>query len=195
MKKSLLTLAILIFSFWLSGPLQSCNKIKDAIAKNLGSFSWTQASMTFDVPVVSSTSQFAQYDTVVVNIDQVIHDNAGTSFSINDISKITINQIILHLNNADANNNWTNFSTASSIIATSKSNANGKSALIDSYSISDIPANQYNDIVLNGNSNVNIKDYFDGSATSVYYLVSAQARRATTIPLNVTVTVTYSFTP
>jgi hypothetical protein len=194
MKKALLSLTLLAAVVAGSFSFQSCNKIKDEIAKHLDPFNASPSTVTFTIPVVAGDN-FSQYDSSVVNIDQIIHDNAGMDFSINNISEIDLSKITISLTDADEQNNWTNFSDATVLLSTDKSNAAGKTALVAMASIPDQESAKYADQVLTATNPINLKDYFNGGNTTVYYLISANARRNTTHELTATMTIEYTLKP
>jgi hypothetical protein len=195
MKKVLYSLGLVAIVAGAAVSFQSCNKIKDEIKKNIDPIDYSQPSVTFNVPVVTTTAPFQGFDTATINMDQIIKDEAGVDFSINDISTITINKVVLHLAGADATNNWTNFSDAGAYLNTDKGIAAGKNNILATVTVPDVVSNQYNDVVITGDNNLNLKDYFNGGNTKVYVLYAANARRQTTHPLTMTATLTYTIKP
>jgi hypothetical protein len=177
---------------------QSCNKIKDELAKQIPDISFDGESATFTVPVMTATgtSSFIGWDTsTVVNINEVIEENAaGLGYSIDNFSTIKIDKITLHLSGTDESNNWTNFESAGAYFATDKSRANGKPDVMKTVEIADIAANQNKDVELSL-TDTNLKDYFNGGDTRIYVLYSATPRRSTTHPMTVTATVKYTLIP
>jgi hypothetical protein len=194
MKKALLSLSLLAAVAVGTVSFQSCNKIKDEIAKHFDPFNATPSTVTFTIPVVVGDN-FSQYDSSVVNIDQIIHDNAGMDFSIDNISEINLSKVTISLSNADDENNWTNFSDATVLLSTDKSNAAGKSSLVAMTSIPDQESAKYSDQVLTATNPINLKEYFNGGNTTVYYLISANARRNTTHELTATMAIEYTLKP
>jgi hypothetical protein len=81
------------------------------------------------------------------------------------------------------------------LLSTDKSNAAGKSSLVAMTSIPDQESAKYSDQVLTATNPINLKEYFNGGNTTVYYLISANARRNTTHELTATMAIEYTLKP
>ncbi|HRO41481.1 MAG TPA: hypothetical protein PL009_01510 [Flavipsychrobacter sp.] len=190
MKKLILSFGLLALVAGASFSLQSCNKIKDEIAKQIDPFNFTEQDITYDVPVLTMSGTFVANDTDNININQMIKDEAGVDFNIDNVSSIKIKKITLSILNADNENNWTNAEAVAAGFQTKTGNANGKQIQIWARNINDVEAERFADQVIEPND-VNLKDYFNGSGEEVYYHISATARRATNKQLNVNAKIEY----
>lgn len=188
----------LLFSLMLIGggaiAITSCNKIKDQILKNLNPFTKT-FDVSFVVNPISGTDYNSGIQTQVININQLIKDNAGgLDVDIDNISEIKAKKVTLKLQDGDDANNWTNLQDIGFVFNTDKSISNSKPTLIWGFNVDDLASLKYSDIEIIPND-LNLKDYFNGDATNVNYVLQATARRPTTKPLNIIATVEYDFKP
>lgn len=190
MKKALLSLSFLATIAAASFSIQSCNKIKDEIIKNIDPFNFTEQDITYGVPPITTTTTFSTRDSGTININQQIKDNAGVDIDINKVSSIKIKKITLTILNADEENNWTNLETITAGFQTKTGTQNGKQEQLWTKNIADVAAEKYVPQVIEP-ADVNLKEYFNGDRETVYYIVSAKARRATTKELNVNAVIEY----
>ncbi len=194
MKKALYSLALLAMTAGTVVYTSSCNKIKDEIASHLKAFSFTAATVEYTVPVVTNTQTYTETQSVSININQIIKDESGVNFDIDDISKITIKKVTLKVIDGDAANNWTNFEYAKLKFNSSKGKANNKPDLESTVTIADVESERFSDKVFTF-GDVNVMDYVNGDETTLEYTIEAKARRATTKGTKIEATVEYSFVP
>lgn len=192
MKKSLL-LAVLATGVLFNA---SCDKVKDKIKANINPFNYDQPEFSGSIPIVATAQVYRSGDqTYVININQIITDNAGgVNINIDNISKITLQKVVLKLENGDDNNNWTNFEYAASVFNTDKGRNAGKPELYSLVGIDDLLTERFTDKEITF-SDVNLKEYFNGTNTTVYYKIETKARRATTKELMVKAILTYKIEP
>lgn len=194
MKKLLFSLLVVSGS---ATVFTSCNKIVDEIKKNINAFNYTAPEVTYDLPAIAEGQEYKSEDqTYDLNINQIIDENVGDDLNVtlDDISKISINKITLHMENGDDDNNWTNFESATVKANTDKGKSEGKADLTATTSIEDIESERYTDKVITF-ADHNLKDYVNGEGTKVTYSISAKARRAVTKQVKIIATIQYSFKP
>ena len=173
MKKVLLSFAVLG-----TLALASCDKIKDAI---FPSFETTIGEVTVVVPIITNTASETEMGRISVNfnIDSVIKKYTANQFSISNATSIKVQNTTVHLVNGDAINNLSSFETIKLSVA---SDAVPTPAVIAQEAIT----SDANPIVINGND-TNLKEYLKGGR--VTYTLSGKAKRPTTKPLQLSVTV------
>ena len=192
MKKALLSFGLLALVAGASVSIQSCNKIKDEIAKHIDAFTFTQAALTYDIPVLADQASWESgFETYTINVNEIIKEEAGVDFDIDNISTIKIKEINIHLQNADAENNWTNFEQVEAWANTDKGMAAGKNDLYGKVTT----FTPYDDVKITVDQNINFKDYLNGDATVVTYKIKTKAIDGTNHPLTAKVTVSYEFKP
>lgn len=194
MKKNLFSFGLLLGAAALS--FQSCDSIKDKVKTNITPFNFTQPEVTFEVPIVASTQNYAPGpQTYVININQIIKDNAkGFEIDIDDITKIAFNKVTLQLLDGTEQSNWTNFEYAVVVFNTDKGKAAGKPDLFSLGGIEDISTEKYKDQVAEFND-INLKEYFNGGNTTINYTIDTKARRSTNKILKIKATIEYTFIP
>ena len=196
MKRALLSLGLLALVAGTTVSFQSCNKIKDEILKHIDAFTWTQADLTYEIPVLPSTDIYqSPMDTFTLNIDQIIKDNAGIDFSIDDISTIKIKEITLKLDQTDDENNWTNFSMIEAWANTDKGIADNKGWLHGTATIANTEEAKYSEKVIHVSDDINFKDYLNGGPTLARFYVKVQPVTATNHPMTLKFSVRYEFQP
>lgn len=177
---------------------QSCNKVKDAIISQIDPFNYSLNDVSFDIPAQPIALPL-EYDTPEqtesVNINQVIHDNSGIGFNINDFSSIMLKDATLHLTNGTASSNWTNIEFAEVQANTDKGLNAGKPWLIANLNIPSSASEQFSDKTLTFDNNVNLKDYVDGNGTVIHYKFRIKPRLGTTDVMHVVATVRLEFKP
>lgn len=192
MKKLLLS-ALIIGS---TGLLtSSCNKVVDQIKSNLDPFTYTAPEITIELtsPLPAGQLYNSQDQTYDFNISEILKDNVSSlNVSLDDVSKVTLEKVTLHLENGDDDNNWTNFETASVTANTDKGVANSKADLSASKNIENTTDQKYTDqeIVFDDN---NLKDYVNNDGTKVTYSMSAKSRSDVNKDLTITAKIQYSF--
>ncbi|HTN45896.1 MAG TPA: hypothetical protein VL098_06070 [Flavipsychrobacter sp.] len=192
MKKLLFSLALVAGGAVL---LPSCKKIIDEIKKNINPFEHT-VDLTYTIPTLMQGQTYnADEQTYILNVNDVINDNTeGLDVDIDDISSIKINKIVLTLENADAENNWTNLQTATAGVNSDKGRTAGKADIESTITVPDAEAERYTDKTFTF-ADHNLKDYLNGGDTKIYYSISAKARRAVTKELTIKAKIEYSFKP
>jgi len=190
MKKVLITLGLIALVGGSSVSFFSCNKIKDEIAKQLDPFNFEEQNITYDLPVLTATGTFTTEETSNININQMIKDEAGVDFDIDDVSSIKIKKITLTLLDATNESNWTNVESATVVMQTKTGKANGKPTLIASETIEDVESARFTPVVIEPND-INLKEYFNGDGEEVTYYLSGVARRPTDKTLKINAVIEY----
>lgn len=193
MKKLLLSLLIVSGS---AALFTSCNKIVDEIKKNINAFNYTAPDVTYSLPTIPEGEEYKSEDqTYDLNINQIIAENVSElNVTLDDISQISINKITLRMEDADEENNWTNFESATVKANTDKGKTEGKADLTATTFIEDVDSEKYTEKVI-AFADHNLKDYVNGEGTKVTYSISAKARRAITKEVKIIATIQYSFKP
>ena len=185
MKKVVYSLGMLALVAAVTVPYQSCN-IKDKVIENLvENFDLDGGTITFDIPIITDTTGTVNGDTTMVdlNLDAKIKEVAS-SLGTNDIETINITECKLTINNSDANNDASNFKSAT---ASLYSDVNTTPVTISTNG--DVPNTPGTEITLTP-ATVNLADYMK-TGTKLYYYASAHMRKATTKVLNCTMKVKY----
>lgn len=178
MKKKLRILSILLLC---ATGLISCQKIKDNL---FPAFNVQLDEVTFSIPVTVAGVESSMSSTMSFNLDSIIRANTGNAFGVKNLSSIKVRDIGVILNNDDVLNDLSNFER---VRVTFSSNTVTTPAIIASADIPDSPAASINIPAPNGPE---LKEYLKGNQLT--YTVFAKARRTTTKPLNVAVSVTLS---
>lgn len=183
MKKALLyTLGALAFA----AVLQSCNKLKDAIPAQDVSFT---ASTDITIAAASDTTQQLTMGqaSITYNIDSSIKAQTDNKLGYSNIQTVKLKNISLSLTDANANNNFANFTNAT---ASFTSSANSSP-----YTIANVQGNpdSYNTALSPAvvSTNDDVKGYFNSQMT-LNYILAGKLRRATTQTLHCHVEVTYT---
>jgi hypothetical protein len=137
----------------------SCNKIKEAVANNINDIGWTQSSVTITIPATNDLNQHTAFGTAQFDINQYIKDNGGGSLgnAWSYVKHIYLTALSADLQNADANNNFSNFdfSAGNAPALIFNSTASTSNAVLlggtwsqpaPPYTHVDIPVNNSNDI-------------------------------------------------
>ncbi len=190
MKRSLLSFALCALVSGTLFTVQSCNKIKDEIVKQIDPISFTRQDISYTVPGITTTAEFSTNDTGNININQLIKDETGIDVNINKVSSIRIKKITLELKNADEENNWTNAEYIITGFQSKTGIQKGKQQLSWKKDIEDVESQKYAVQVIEP-EHTNLKDYFNGDGEEVYYLISVKARRETKKELVMNATVEY----
>jgi hypothetical protein len=185
MKKSLTILSLTFMLLAAAGTFSSCDKIKDNLFK---AFSAGGGEANFTVPVITTTNKFDTIDIqeIYLNVDSIIKAETGGLFSLDNVSKITVESAEITINNPDADNNISNFDYGLVLFNTFNPATNdwNNTMAVAADNIPDAFATSYSLAVLDG---VNLKDHMRG--TKLVYAVAAKARRITTKPLDCTLKV------
>jgi hypothetical protein len=192
MKKALLSLSLLAAVAVGSFSFQSCNKIKDEIAKQIDPFNFTHQNINFTVPEITSTMTYTSsgIDTADIDLDQIIKENAGSSFGVNNIQSLVIDKITLTITNPDEHNNLTNFDSVQVYVNSDQGIQNGKNDIYAYAWVTDgayDPNNQT--LTITGDPNLQMMDYLKGN--KVYYWFRARARRTTDKELMINMKIDY----
>jgi len=179
MKKRILTLG-LIGSLCAIG-FTSCNKIKE---KLFPAFDADISEVSVNIPVTVAGAEATSNSTVSFNLDSTIKANTASAFGVNSVSSVKVKNVQVFLENADDQNDVSNFENVSLKFA---SNTNSTPLTVLS---SDIPDVHVTDINLPVTNSPELKNYLTG--TQLTYFITGQARRSTTKPLSATVIVTLS---
>src|SRR5690606_1038803 len=141
------------------------------------SFGYTGGEITFIIPESPAGISYDIANEADFNINDIIKsNNSGKDYSIDDVSRITIEQVTIHIENPDSANDWTNFETISVKTNTNKGQKAGKADLTASINVNDTDADKLSDKVLVFEEN-NLKDYVDGEGTKAVYSLVGKTRR------------------
>lgn len=191
MKKAAVAFALFGLISGASLSFQSCNKIKDEIAKQIDPFNFSSQSVTYTVPILTNTSEQSASETVNININELVKENAGIDISIDNVTGIKVKSITMNIENADTENNWTNFDFVKATVQTATGSSHGKAPISWTKNIPDDAAQAFMPQVLQPADGINLKDYFVGDGENVTYTINVKARRATTKALTVNAVVEY----
>jgi hypothetical protein len=117
------------------------------------------------------------------NVDSFIRSQTGNQLGSANITSVKLSSVVFTLNNANALNNFQNFSSCS---ASFSSNTNPAPYTV---SIASNPDAFSNTLTLPIDTTAELKSYLGNQFN---YTVSGQLRRGTTIPLDCTVSFTFS---
>jgi hypothetical protein len=194
MKKIIICLVVFAIPITIN-TLSSCNNVKEEIINVLPPFTYTQTGIAFDippVPIVVPEPIPTPEQIISININQLIKDNAGINYNINNISSIKIKNVSLHLTNPDANNNWTNFESAELFFNTEKGISENKPWISGSLFIPDVDSVRFTDKVVTI-SDVNLKTYLYGDADVIHYKALIKNRKTTSTTLHTEVSIKFEF--
>lgn len=186
MKKMLLSLGLLAGLTAFTVSQQSCIS-SDVISNVFPEFVTEYIEVPFEIPVVTGTNtSFVKMDTtqVEMNIDQMIRDQTSGAFGIDAVGSITLEAMNLRIENADAENNWANFTGIATYIS---SDANDDGVLAGSKN--PIPDSYAADLIIDVDQSVKLKSYLSGN--KIYYGLFGANRRATTKAIKGTAYVKY----
>jgi hypothetical protein len=188
MKKVLLSLSLLAF-LGTTTVLTSCDAIKDKVAEEAAidvNFDFDGADATIDIPIITTTNVTTYPDTATVPMnlnDQIAA--ASAVLTMQNIERVIVTEAKIVFNNCDAQNNASNFSTATVAFY---SNTNPEMKWIATNDV--IPDVQGEEINLVVADNINLLDYLK-TGTSIYYVTGVNMRRPTTHVLNGTLKIKY----
>jgi hypothetical protein len=186
MKKLLLSLSLLVGGATLVVTQQSC--VKEIAKAAFNEFNTEPQTVNFRIPILASAnSNFIVLDSMNTNsnLDQVIRDNASNQFGIDDVDQIHFHSVKLVLTDADATNNWANFTAIGA-----KMKSNTQTTYIDMGQKNNIPDSYSTELELDVNTTVQAKDYLRGNV--VTYQLLGTNRRATTHDLHGTAYVSFT---
>ncbi len=180
-KHSLLSILVLAMSVFVISSLQSCTKLGKNLHFNLPMQTGT-ATITF--PASGSTTGQINFGTTTVgyNVDSFIMASTANQLNSSNISSVKIVGMKLTLTNPNIENNFANLQ---SVNAAFTSNSNQTPYIV---SLGNIPDTYTTTIDLPVDS-TELKSYLGSQFT---YTINAVLRRATTIPLNCTVSYQFS---
>ena len=166
--------------------LQSCNKLKDAIPAQ--DISYTSTADLVIAPISDTTSQVAIGQIAVsYNLDSMISAQTSGKLGFSNIQSVKITGISLALSDADAADNFANFTYVG---AAFYSDANSTPYTIahvdnnpDNYSASLSPAV--------ASADQDVKNYFSANMM-FHYQLTGKLRRATTNTLHCHAVITYT---
>ena len=196
MKKVLYSVGLLALVAGTTVMVQSCNKIKDEIAKQIDPFNFNHQNINLTVPEITSTMTYSSsgIDTADIDLDKIIKDNAGQNFGINNVQSLIIEKITVSILNHDANNNLSNFDTAKVYINSDQGIADKKNDIFVGAWVNSTtydPANQ--SLTITGDPNLQMMDYLKGK--KVYYWFRVRAKKVTTKPLDINIKIDYKLQP
>lgn len=179
MKKSTIVLSI---SVLILVSIVSCKKIIDKIFPGVDT---TVPDIQLTIPIIPlvppNEITFGTFSTKI-NLDSTIRANTNGFFGIGAVSSIKVKQIVVSLTNADGLNNLSNFETARvSLVAPNNSIPVDVAAL----SFPDVNSSSQ---TFTPTDSPELLDYMKGS--EVTYTIYGKARKITTKPLSMAVSVT-----
>ena len=190
MKQTIMKFALAIAVVATLGA-QSCDKIKNDIAKNAATpFDYT-ASVDISVPASSDTTAAATLGTKTIstNFDSIISAASGGFASFSSISSIKITSVVFTITSgSDVNNNFANFEYIGAVF-NRHDNTTTAYTIADASTNTDVYSINLNLPIVDATKDV--KQYLDGSGATLDYLVVGKLRRKTTANLNVHVDLTY----
>lgn len=160
----------------------SCNKIKDGL---FPAFAVQTDEVTVNIPVMVAAVESSTSSTVSFNLDSTIRVNTANTFGVDNVSSIKVKDITVFLTNSDALNDLSNFEKVRLLFS---SNTVTTPAIVAS---ADIPNSKATSINIPASNGPELKEYLKGNQLT--HTVYLKARRTTTKPLNVAVSVTLSF--
>jgi hypothetical protein len=162
--------------------VSSCGKVIDAIFPGVDA-KVPDIQLTVPIiPIVPPNEISLGTYTVHFNLDSTIKTNTGGVFGVAVISSVKIKEIAINVSNADNINNLSNFEYAR---VTLGSNTNTDASNIANLNFPDTYASS---LTVTPNDSPELIDYLKGSQLT--YTVYGKARRPTTKPLNMTVSIT-----
>jgi len=183
MRKALTLLSVAAVAA-LAFTQQSC---RDIIANAFNAFNTKPHEIKLTIPVITTAnSSFVVFDTVQTRIDLESEIRAATdnTYGIDDIETITITDLRVALDGADADNNWANFSDVEFKLISPMHNfretIGSKRGIPDTYA---------SELTLDASGEaVNVAQYLSGE---VLYEISGINRRPTTKEIGATAFVTF----
>jgi hypothetical protein len=162
--------------------IQSCTKLATLLNFDL---SMQTESVNITIPVVTDTTGVfsVQPGTASFNVDSFIRASTNNQLGAANITSVKLSSVLLALNNATASSNFQNFE---SCYASFYSNTNTTPYSI---SITGNPDVYATTLSLPADTSTELETYIGNEFT---YSIAGQLRRPTTIPLNCTVTFTFS---
>ena len=162
--------------------LQSCTKLGQLLSFNL---SMQTESVTITIPVTTDTTDALNIGPVTnsFNVDSFVKVNTASQLGAANIKSVKISSVVLVLDNADAANNFRDFS---SFNASFYSNTEAMPYTISIPSNPDVYAST---LTLPIDTTAELKSYLGNQFT---YSVSGKLRHPVTKPVTCTVTFTFS---
>lgn len=173
------TLALVALLFALG--FAACKKIKESL---FPAFDADIQNVSLTIPITLAGAEASSTATVAFSLDSVIKQYTSNTFGFNSVSSVKVKDATVFLENADDQNDVSNFQNVSLKFA---SNTNTTPVEVLSASIPDSPATDAN---IPATNSPELKSYLNG--TQLTYIISGTARRSTTKELNATVAVTLS---
>ncbi len=182
MKKAHLTLITLVAIALGSITLHSCTKLAKLLNFNLGMQTET---VNVTIPVTTGVNGVVTVGPATnrFNVDSFVMAQTGNQLNASNITSVKLSSVVFTLNNANAFNNFQNFESCS---ASFSSNTNPTPYTVEIANNPDVFANT---LTLPVNGDAELKSYIGNEFN---YTVSGKVRRGTTIPLDCTVSFTFS---
>ncbi|MBS1781956.1 MAG: hypothetical protein JSS78_02710 [Bacteroidetes bacterium] len=204
MKKAILSLGLMAIAGSMIS-LQSCNKVKDAVLKNINPFDFSMQS--FVVNVDPTPSGMDSLNTGAVSTKLNLQDSinkyipSGLSLSLNDVKEVRLKTVTVSpetgFTGGSTGNNFTNISDVAALFNSNVGASAGLQNIGQWLNIPQSSEREMQPLVFDYSSNpVNLKNYFNTSGeTEIRYFLRGKLRRAVTAPLQVRVTVQYTIVP
>ena len=175
MKTSFPLISVSAIIISLAFSFQSCSKLKDELFPG---FEIEPADIHFKIPVIASTSAATNITTFTTpfNMDSLIQAETMNTFSIKNVDKITMHQVMLRATDGDDENNFSNFEQVSISLS---SNAIQQLTLIGDAPV--VPDEALTELVLAPQTSNNIIGYMNG--TALHFTIAGKARRITSKPI------------
>jgi hypothetical protein len=182
MRKNSAKIALAITTMSIMLTALACSKIANLLTFNL---SMQTESFNITIPVTTDTGSMSVSATTSYNVDSFIKASTAGQLGASNIKSVKLSSVVLTLNNANAGNNFQNFSAVDLAFS---SNANSNPYTI---SVASNPDNYSSALSIPIDSTVDLSTYLGNEFS---YSVSGKLRKATTQELNCAVTVTFSLT-
>lgn len=181
MRKNRRKIAFAITTIAITLTALSCTKIANLLTFRLG---MQTKSFDFSIPVTTDTGTMAVGPVMTsFNVDSFVKANTAGQFGASNIKSVKLSSVVLTLNNADAANNFQNFSF---VDVDFSSNTNGTPY---NMSIANNPDSYSATLSLPVDTTVNLATYLGNEFT---YSVRGRLRKGTTKQIDCTATVTFN---
>lgn len=179
MKKLPVVLSIAVI---LLGGFTSCSKIVDKIFPGVDAKIPDLQLTVPIIPIVPPNEMTFGTFSAHINLDSTIRANTGGVFGIGVVSSIKVKQIVVSITNADDLNNLSNFESGRVVMTSDNNNV---PVTLATLSFPDINSSS---LTVTPTDSPELINYLKGS--EVTYTMYGKARRITTKPLNMNVSVT-----
>lgn len=202
MKKLFLILGLLTITGG-SLSVQSCNKVKDAILKNIDPFNFSMQSFVVTFEPTTADSINTDIVSTVINLQDSINKfvPSGVNLSISDLKEVRLNKVTVSPESGftpgATGNNFTNIEGAFAMFNSNRGIANGLGPIGMLLYLTTSPTDEMTPLVFDySDKNVNLLNYFHSSGeTEIMYQLIGKLRRPVTAPLKVRVQVEYTIIP